>query len=84
MDLFDPKPMLEKMHGKSYFDKIAGSDLFVFLDEPQFKKREFQNRNRIKGPNGEVWLTVPVVNVPLTGATYHVATSLVSFQVRAR
>ena len=45
-----------------YFDKIAGSDLFVFLDLPQFKKREFQNRNRIKGPNGEVWLTVPVVS----------------------
>ena len=45
-----------------YFDKIAGSDLFVFLDEPQFKKREFQNRNRIKGPQGEIWLTVPVVS----------------------
>lgn len=24
MDLFDPKAMLEKNHGKSYFDKIAG------------------------------------------------------------
>ncbi len=24
MDLFDPKPMLEKHHGKSYFEKIAG------------------------------------------------------------
>jgi len=24
MDLFDPKDMLEKHHGKSYFDKIAG------------------------------------------------------------
>ncbi len=45
-----------------YFDKVADSDCFVFLDLPQFKKREFQNRNRIKGPNGEVWLTVPVVS----------------------
>ena len=45
-----------------YFDKVAGSDLFVFLDLPQFKKREFQNRNRIKGANGEIWLTVPVVS----------------------
>ncbi len=45
-----------------YFDKVAASDLFVFLDEPQFKKREFQNRNRIKGPGGEVWLTVPVIS----------------------
>src|SRR5262249_49192345 len=24
MDLFDPKPMLEKHHGEPYFDKIAG------------------------------------------------------------
>ena len=45
-----------------YFDKAAASDIFVFLDLPQFKKREFQNRNRIKGPQGEVWLTVPVVS----------------------
>jgi len=29
MDLFDPKPMLEKMHGKSYFDKIAGEVEFI-------------------------------------------------------
>ena len=45
-----------------YFDKVAASELFVFLDLPQYKKREFQNRNRIKGSNGEVWLTVPVVS----------------------
>ncbi len=44
-----------------YFDKIAASDLFVFLDLPQYKKREFQNRNRVKGPQGEVWLTLPVL-----------------------
>src|SRR3954454_10432823 len=24
MDLFDPKPMLDRHHGQSYFDKIAG------------------------------------------------------------
>src|SRR5438874_13385818 len=24
MDLFDPKPMLDKHHGRPYFDKIAG------------------------------------------------------------
>jgi hypothetical protein len=43
-----------------YFDKIARCDLFVFLDNVQYKKREFQNRNRIKTPNGASWLTVPV------------------------
>jgi hypothetical protein len=45
-----------------YFAKVADSDCFVFLDLPQYKKREFQNRNRIKGPKGEIWLTVPVLS----------------------
>lgn len=43
-----------------YFDKIDRADAFVFLDTVQFKKNEFQNRNRIKGANGAQWLTVPV------------------------
>ena len=43
-----------------YFAKIASSDLFVFLDDVQYKKREFQNRNRIRTERGEEWLTVPV------------------------
>jgi hypothetical protein len=29
MDLFDPKPMLDKMHGKSFSDKLAGEVEFV-------------------------------------------------------
>src|SRR4051812_21217055 len=29
MDLFDPKPMLDKQHGKPYFDKIAGEVEFI-------------------------------------------------------
>ena len=29
MDLFDPKPMLDKHHGEPYFDKIAGEVEFV-------------------------------------------------------
>lgn len=44
-----------------YFDKAAAADVFVFMDLPQYKKREFQNRNRVKGPSGEIWLTVPVI-----------------------
>lgn len=44
-----------------YFHKIASCDLFIFLDDVQYKKREFQNRNKIKTPNGPLWLTVPVV-----------------------
>ncbi|MGE0608486.1 MAG: DUF1501 domain-containing protein [Pirellulales bacterium] len=29
MDLFDPKPELDRLHGQSYFDKIAGEVEFV-------------------------------------------------------
>lgn len=45
-----------------YFDKMDKADVFVFLDTVQFKKNEFQNRNRIKGPDGPQWLTVPVLH----------------------
>ncbi|HIE29513.1 TPA: hypothetical protein EYP66_19765 [Candidatus Poribacteria bacterium] len=44
-----------------YFHKIDQSDLFVFLDNVQYKKREFQNRNKIKTADGWMWLTVPVL-----------------------
>jgi hypothetical protein len=44
-----------------YFDKIVRSDIFIFLDNVQFKKNEFQNRNKIKTAQGWMWLTVPVL-----------------------
>jgi len=44
-----------------YFDKIDQSDVFIFLDNVQYKKNEYQNRNRIKTVNGWQWLTVPVL-----------------------
>src|SRR5262245_62887409 len=43
-----------------YFDKMARVDLFVLLDTVQYKKNEWQNRNRIRAASGEQWLTVPV------------------------
>jgi len=43
-----------------YFDKIDRADIFVLLDNVQFKKNEWQNRNRIKTAQGPQWLTVPV------------------------
>jgi hypothetical protein len=43
-----------------YFDKLAQADLFVLLDTVQFKKNEWQNRNRIRTDRGWQWLTVPV------------------------
>jgi WbqC-like protein family len=44
-----------------YFDKIDKADAFVLLDNVQYKKNEWQNRNKIKTASGEQWLTVPVI-----------------------
>ena len=43
-----------------YFDKMAKADIFCYLDNVQYKKNEWQNRNRIKTAQGWQWLTVPV------------------------
>ena len=43
-----------------YFDKMDRADVFVLLDTVQFKKNEWQNRNRIKTASGPQWLTAPV------------------------
>lgn len=45
-----------------YFDKIDRADIFVFLDDVQFKKNEWQNRNKIKTACGWQWITVPVIH----------------------
>ncbi len=44
-----------------YFDLIDQVDLFVVLDNVQFVKQSWQQRNRIRAGNGLQWLTVPVV-----------------------
>jgi hypothetical protein len=43
-----------------YFEKIRSADVFVYLDTVQFEKNSFTNRNKIKTPQGELWLTIPV------------------------
>lgn len=43
-----------------YFEKIARSDVFILLDNVQYNKNGWQNRNRVKGAAGEMLLTVPV------------------------
>lgn len=45
-----------------YFDKIERCDVFVFLDNVQFKKNEWQNRNKIKTTQKWQWLSVPVLH----------------------
>ena len=44
-----------------YFDLLDQVDQFVLLDNVQFEKQSWQQRNRIKTPTGLQWLTVPVV-----------------------
>lgn len=43
-----------------YFDLMDQADLFVILDNVQFAKQTWQQRNRIKNSQGLEWLTVPV------------------------
>ena len=43
-----------------FFEKVISSEKFVFLDDVQFEKNGFQNRNKIRTYDGEMWLTVPV------------------------
>lgn len=44
-----------------YFDKLRQADIFCFLDNVQYKKNEWQNRNQIKTAQNRQWLTVPVL-----------------------
>ena len=52
-----------------FFHKMKSVDVFVFLDDVQFRKNYFQNRNRILGSNGPQWVTVPVELRGHTGKT---------------
>jgi len=43
-----------------YFHKIAAADVFVVMDDIQFNKNGWQNRNKIKHTNGWMYLTIPI------------------------
>ncbi|MCC6794593.1 MAG: WbqC family protein [Candidatus Hydrogenedentes bacterium] len=55
-----------------YFDKIARADVFIVLDNIQYNKNGWQNRNKIKGATGALLLTVPV-HAPLGSTLDEVA-----------
>lgn len=44
---------------KGYFDMIAYADHFIIHDDVQYTKGDWRNRNRIKTPRGNEWLTIP-------------------------
>jgi hypothetical protein len=43
-----------------FFDLMSKADTFVIFDDVQYTVRDWRSRNRIKTPNGVLWLTVPV------------------------
>jgi len=43
-------------------DKINQADVLVVLDDVQYRRRYFQNRNKIRTVDGFAWLTVPVLS----------------------
>jgi hypothetical protein len=45
---------------RGYFDLIRSVDEFILLDDVQYTKHSWRNRNRIKTSNGTIWLTIPV------------------------
>jgi hypothetical protein len=44
-----------------FFEQMARCDVFVIYDDLQYTRKDWRNRNRIKTPQGPMWLTVPVV-----------------------
>ena len=45
---------------RGYFDMIASVDEFILLDDAQYTRRDWRNRNRIKTAQGTRWLTIAV------------------------
>jgi WbqC-like protein family len=45
---------------RGYFDLIASVDEFILLDDAQYTRRDWRNRNKIKTSQGSRWLTIAV------------------------
>ncbi|MCF6220824.1 MAG: WbqC family protein [Robiginitomaculum sp.] len=43
-----------------YFEQMALCDEFMFLDDVQYTKQDWRNRNRIRTKDGWMWLTIPI------------------------
>jgi hypothetical protein len=44
-----------------FYNKMMNADAWIFLDNVQLAKRDFVRRNRIQGPAGPMWLSVPII-----------------------
>ena len=47
---------------KGVFDLINRVDTFLFYDDVQYTTKDWRHRNKIKTPNGDKWLSVPVIS----------------------
>lgn len=45
-----------------FFKKIQSCDIFVYLDDVQYERGDWDNRNQIKTSDGSLFLTVPIHN----------------------
>lgn len=50
----------EHMPWLGFFHKINMADTYVVLDNVQYRKNYFQNRNKIRTANGDCWINIPV------------------------
>jgi len=52
---------------KGFFDLIRRCDVYVIYDTAAFSKGHWHNRNRVKRPEGDSWLTIPVITADKLG-----------------
>jgi hypothetical protein len=45
---------------KGYFDLIRSADHFILLDDVQYSRGDWRNRNRIKTAQGMKWISIPL------------------------
>ena len=50
------------------FHKLELCDVFVYMDTVQYLTNDWNNRNKIRVPEGELWLTVPIDKRKTTNA----------------
>jgi hypothetical protein len=44
-----------------FIGQLALADVLIWLDDVQFSKGSFTNRVQVKGPKGQIWITVPLL-----------------------
>ncbi|CAM8394343.1 WbqC-like protein family [Candidatus Methylopumilus universalis] len=51
----------EHMPWTGFFNKMSKADLYVHLDDVQYKKNNFQNRNKVVASSGSpFWISIPL------------------------